>query len=74
MDTTGLSPYQKRFHGRVSEIIFNVWLDGQVKAGLLDRREIRELPYQHMESIDWLEKGTAFFRAKLFGEKYEGSF
>ncbi len=74
VDTTGLSPDQKRFHGRVSEIIFNVWLDGQVKAGLLDRREIRELPYQHMESIDWLEKGTAFFRAKLFGEKYEGSF
>ena len=74
VDTSGLSPYQKRFHGRVSEILFNVWLDGQVNAGRLGRKEIRELSYRHMESIDWREKGTAFFRAKLFGEKYEGSF
>ena len=74
VDTAGLSSYQKRFHGRVSEIIFNVWLDGQIQTGRLGKKEIRELAYQHMESIDWLEKGTAFFRAKLFGEKYEGSF
>ena len=28
-----LSSFQGRFYGRVSEIIFNVWLDGQIKNG-----------------------------------------
>lgn len=74
IDITGLSAYQKRFLGRVSEILFNVWLDGQVKSGRLEKREIKELAYRHMEKINWREKGVAFIKAKLFGMKYEGSF
>lgn len=59
--------FQGRFYGRVSEIIFNVWLMHQnIPYG--------EIPYMHMEKINWWKKGTAFLKAKLFGKRYEGSF
>lgn len=69
-----LSAYQGRFYGRVSEIIFNVWIDYSLKAGRIKRVEIKELPYIHMEKINWWKKGTAFLKAKYTDKKYEGSF
>lgn len=74
IDTPELSAFQGRFYGRISEIIFNVWLDYQIKSGKLKSSEVKELPYMHMENINWWKKGTAFLKAKFFGEKYEGSF
>ena len=59
--------FQGRFYGRVSEIIFNVWLMNQ-------KEEIKEIPYIHMEEIDWKKKGMAFLKAKFGKKKYEGSF
>ena len=50
-----------------SEIIFNVWLRNQ-------KEEIKEIPYIHMEEIDWKKKGMAFLKAKFGNKKYEGSF
>lgn len=61
------SHFQGRFYGRVSEIIFNVWLMHQ-------QIPYREVPYMHMENTNWFKKGTAFLKAKLFGKKYQGSF
>ena len=72
--TLELSDFQGRFYGRVSEIIFNVWLSRQIKSGILKRSEIKELSYKHIEKINWYKKGTAFLRAKFFNRKYEGSF
>ncbi len=69
-----LSAFQGRFYGRVSEIIFNVWLDYQLKEQILLKKDIKELSYIHMEKINWLKKGTAFLTAKFCGKKYEGSF
>ena len=70
----GLSPYQSRYYGRISEIIFNAWLDEQVRAGAIRKTEIRELPFVHMEKVNWLKKGKAFLLAKFTGKKYGGSF
>ena len=64
---TKYSAFQDRFYGRVSEIIFNVWLKKQ-------SCEIKEIGYLYMEKIDWLKKGTAFLKAKFGKKKYEGSF
>lgn len=61
------SAFQGRFYGRVSEIIFNVWL---MKQG----RSVKEIGYLHMENINWWKKGTAFLKAKFRNKKYEGSF
>ncbi|MCC8080331.1 MAG: DUF4422 domain-containing protein [Oscillospiraceae bacterium] len=73
VDTTGLSSFQGRFFGRVSEIIFNIWLDYQVNEGKINRDEILEIPCVHMEKVNWLKKGAAFMKAKLFNVKYEDS-
>ena len=69
-----LDKFQGRFYGRVSEIIFNVWLLEQQKKGQIRKTQIREIPVIHMERIDWWKKGRAFLRAKFKGEKYKGSF
>ena len=66
--------FQGRFYGRISEIIFNVWLDEQIQSGKLKINEIKEIPCIHMEKINWLKKGTAFLNAKFLGKKYGGSF
>jgi len=69
-----LSAFQGRFYGRVSEIIFNVWLDKQIQDGKVKQSEIKELPYIYMEKIDWKRKITSFLKAKFGHQKYEGSF
>lgn len=69
-----LSKFQGRFYGRVSEIIFNVWLQHQVRTGALQKKDICEVPCIYMEKIDWWRKGTSFLKAKFFHKKYEGSF
>ena len=74
IDMPELDYFQGRYYGRVSEIIFNVWLDYQVKTGVIKKDEIEELPYIHMERINWWKKGTAFLKAKYSGKKYNGSF
>lgn len=59
--------FQGRFYGRVSEIIFNVWLLKQNEA-------YKEIPYMHIENVNWLKKGTAFLKAKFTSKKYDSSF
>ncbi len=70
----GLTPFHSRYYGRVSEIIFNVWLDENIKVGKIKKSEIKEIPLIHMEKINWWKKGTAFLKAKFTGKKYSGSF
>ena len=69
-----LSVFQSRFYGRISEIIFNVWLERQLETGAVQKDEMKEIPVIHMDNINWWKKGTAFLKAKFVGKKYEGSF
>ena len=70
----GLSGFQERYFGRISEIIFNVWLDYQIRNGNLNKKQTKEIPCIHMGKVNWRKKGTAFLKAKFFGEKYKESF
>lgn len=70
----GLSEFQARFYGRISEILFNVWIDYKICNGQLKKNEIKELPCIYMEKVNWVQKGKAFLEAKFFGKKYEKSF
>lgn len=72
--TPELSAFQGRFYGRVSEIIFNVWLDEMLRSRKLSEKDIKELPYFHVEKVNWAKKGSAFLKAKLMGKRYESSF
>ena len=69
-----LDKFQGRFYGRISEIIFNVWLYEQISSGRVDKSEVCEIPVIHMEEIDWWRKGGAFLKAKYIGKKYSGGF
>ena len=67
----GLSSFDARYYGRVSEILFNVWLNRKLETGGLRPEEIREIPVIHMEKTNWRKKGSKFLKAKFLGRKYE---
>ena len=67
MDLSDLTDFEARLFGRVSEILFNVWLD---KNNL----KIKEVPFMYMEKVDLFKKGMSFLMAKFFGKKYGQSF
>lgn len=74
IDKRGLSPYQSRLYGRISEILFNVWMEQQRRDNMLSDRQVMELPFVYMEDINWAKKGYSFLKAKFVHQKYEGSF
>lgn len=67
VNSSDYSDFQSRFYGRVSEILFNVWLK-HINA------VYKEIPHIHIEKINWVKKGKAFMAAKFKKRKYEGSF
>ncbi len=73
-DETDLTAFDARYYGRVSELLFNVWINQELKTGKLSKNELLEIPVIYMEKINWLKKGTGFLKAKFFGTKYKSSF
>ncbi len=65
-DSEAFIAYQGRLYGRVSEILFNVWLADRPE-------EIKEIGYLPLEKEHWEKKIPAFIGAKL-GRKYRESF
>ena len=72
VDQTGMSDFDKRFCGRISERLFNVWLIHMIETGCLSPGDIKELPYT--EDVNWPKKVGSFLSAKLFAKKYGASF
>ena len=70
IDVTNLSDFHKRLFGRVSEVLFNVWILKKMDEGL----QVFEAKYLPIEDEDMVKKGVAFLQAKFFGKKYEASF
>ncbi len=70
--TDELSAFNARFYGRVSEILFNVWLSKKMAGKNPPRTKAIGLVY--MEPVNWFKKGTAFLKAKFFRKKYDKSF
>ena len=67
-----MSAFEARLFGRVSEILFNVWLMHAQEENTALR--VHEVATMHMEPINWVKKGGAFLKAKFFGKKYGASF
>ena len=74
LGTQNLDAFQQRFYGRVSEIIFNVWLEKQFEDGVIDKKRVIELPVVYLEEINFSKKLVAFLMAKFLGRKYQHSF
>ena len=74
IDTTDMSDFEKRWPGRVSEILFNVWLEYFIQTGRLRKSDIKEISHIYTGKIDYVKKAVSFARAKLFHRKYDKSF
>ena len=71
--------FHARFYGRISELLFDVWLytnyPGLKTSDKADNElKIKELRVVDIEGINWLSKGTSFLLAKFGGRKYGKSF
>ncbi len=73
-DTAGMTDFEKRYVGRVSERLFNVWLIHQIRTGYIARKDVFEVPYLYMGEIDWKRKVISFVKAKFLHQKYDKSF
>ena len=71
VDKSGMSAFDGRFCGRISEIMFDVWIEKRLLGKTLQSSEIKELPY--MEDVDWMYKVKAFLSAKFLHKKYRRS-
>ncbi len=67
VDASSYTPFHARFFGRVSELLFDVWLEE-------NPLDCVTLPLIHTDKVNWFVKGTAFLAAKFMGKKYEKSF
>ena len=61
------TPFEARLFGRVSELLFNVWL-------VKNNSTPTEAHFMYMEKVNLLKKGLSFLQAKFLGKKYGKSF
>lgn len=67
LDYRGLSAFERRAPGRLSEFLLDTWLASEGVPFV-------EAPVRDMEPVNWVRKGGAFLAAKTFGRKYVASF
>ena len=67
IDMSDYTPFEARLYGRISELLFNVWLN---------KKNIRskEVPFMYMEKVKLWNKGLSFLQSKFLGKKYGKSF
>lgn len=63
IDSSSYSVFEMRFPGRISEILFDVWLE-------TNHYPYVEMPIISPEPVDWIKKGSGFLMAKFVGKKY----
>lgn len=67
LDITNYSSFDARLFGRISERLFNVWLDKKNVT-------VKEVPFMYMEKVNLIKKVNSFLQAKFLGKKYGQSF
>lgn len=67
IDFSGLSAFEARCIGRLSEMLLDVWIS-------VNNIEYLEHAIISIEPVNWLNKGTSFLLAKIFNKKYKASF
>lgn len=64
IDTTNWSAFERRYIGRISERLLDIWIN-------TNHISYTEIPVIDIEPVNWVKKGTGFLQAKFFGRKYE---
>ncbi len=68
------SAFEKRYPGRLSELLLNVWLNHQISTGSIEKSDIIEVPLLNLGDEKFFKKLVAFLGAKFFGKKQDKSF
>lgn len=66
VDTANMSSFDARLFGRVSELLFDVWIEH-------NKIKYKEIDYVQLGNENWMEKIKGFFNAKFKGKKYNSS-
>ena len=66
IDTKGLSSFDARLYGRVSELLLDVWIES-------NHLDYKEIGFVQMGKENWPKKIYSFLMAKYFGRKYSQS-
>lgn len=74
IDRSGMNDFDMRYPGRVSERLFNVWLDHALRRKIIEQSDICEVPCVYTGRINWGRKIISFLMAKSFHKRYEKSF
>lgn len=74
VDVENRSDFEKRYPGRISELIFNTWLDFKLQNGILKTQSIAEIPFIYMEKINYIDKVLSFLKAKFLHKRQSKSF
>ncbi len=74
IDTSSMNDFQKRFVGRISEMMLDVWIEHQAGTGRINRNDIAEIPYVYTRKINWPQKITYFLMSKFFHKKHTHNF
>ena len=74
IDTTKMTDFEARFCGRVSELLFNVWLNKKIEDGEIAKADIKELKWIYLGKVNFFKKGFSFLMSKFFHKKYSKSF
>ena len=61
VDTSSYNEYERRVFGFLSELMLDIWL-------VANKKSYYECPVMFMERQNWLIKGGAFLRRKVFGK------
>lgn len=72
IDISEYSSFEKRYIGRISELLFNVWLQEAIITGSIRDDEIMELDVDVKENV--AVKIPAFLKAKFLRKRYDRSF
>lgn len=72
IDCSKYTAFEKRYIGRISELLFNIWIENALACGKIRKYEIMELDFDVEENM--FVKVPEFLKAKFFGKKYNNSF
>ena len=74
VDSADMDDYDKRYPGRIAELLLNVWIEYMRSEGEIRNSEIRTIPWYVTTGEKKAQKAKALIRAKYKGEKYHNSF
>lgn len=67
LDLSGYTPFEARVYGRISELMFDVWIEKNQIA-------YKEIPFLYLGKVNWGKKIWGFLQAKFLGKGYKESF